>query len=647
MSNQSTRLIKLLSIIFVTALFIVLVVKFLYPEIRTRSYFSSEKTPLTATYDLFDLGIADANNDGFLDIFTLNHSARQNLLLGSESGTYTDTLSKWGLGQDREFSELEDTDRQPAIDEPGLYIYRQNFDLHIRVHRHQDLVSPVQGQFELSLPVTVKKKHLANVEIQEVSTPDKGTQTRVQFSIQEDGELVLGGFPEISHSFQLNPDIPLEQVYIGLQKEHPSSQNFQLMWRDRHSMAWADFNRDAQKDLYIARGGIRGKISELSERFSDELFINDNFNFQDEVEQWGIVKGNCPARQSAWIDYNRDDKLDIYVGCGRGPNDPKPYPNQLYRQENNGEFVDVAAEVGLDLPGNGYFYWLDSDDDGDMDLLATQHDTLQLYQNQNGKFEIQFSEKLGGKITQFAVYDYDLDGDLDVFAVTPSDNHLFVSENGEYVDSNLTSIGLPKQSVSISWVDYDNDGLPDLYTVPNGLYHQDSEHNFQETNLLDMRRPQFQTLDARCSWFDANNDGLRDLLIAYRQTPSILQPSPSLDKRISNQLLRRDTSKIWQSKFYRNIGSRNHHWLDLKLLGSPGNPQAIGAKVRVKTGNRVQFQQIGSAENSRYSQGHYRLYFGLGQQEKPDWIQVTWPDGSTQKVSTSAADRLLVINKTT
>ncbi|EAW35514.1 CRTAC1 family protein [Lyngbya sp. PCC 8106] len=645
MNKKFVRFSQLFFTAFITILLITFAWKLWSPTIKTLGNFSPKPTPLTATYDIFDLGVVDANNDNIIDVFTLNHSARQNLLLGSESGEFVDVLSDWNLDQDRQFAWSEDTDIQPPINSPGLYIYRQNFDLHIRANQLQNL-DKLRGTLKLSLPIEVKKNHLAEANIQENTSAGKN-QTTVDFSVQNNGELVLQGFPEILHSFEITQNIPLEQIYIGFQKQPPESYNFDLMWRDRHSMAWTDFNRDGYKDVFIGRGAVRGKMADLSERFTDELFVSRNdITLQDQAEKLGFLKEGCPGRQSAWVDFNNDDRLDLYTICGRSKDDPIPYRNQLYQQTTNGQFINVASQVGLDLPQAGYMFWFDADNDKDMDLLTSQEENVYLYLNEAGKFQQRFSETLNKSIIKFAVSDYDLDGDFDVYIVTAGENALLINTEGKYTLTNPNSIGLPSKGLTANWVDYNNDSLPDLHVVPSGLYSQNAQHTFEETQLLDMRFPKFNTWNARSVWFDANNDGARDVIIAFQQTPSILQETPSLKDRILNQIQKRDTSRIWQSRFYQNKIS-DHHWLEVKLIGSPGNPEAIGAKVQVKTADKTQVQQIGSSENSHYSQGHYRLYFGLGKQDKPDSIQVIWPDGTVKTIAQPVADQLLTIEKNT
>jgi hypothetical protein len=95
--------------------------------------------------------------------------------------------------------------------------------------------------------------------------------------------------------------------------------------------------------------------------------------------------------------------------------------------------------------------------------------------------------------------------------------------------------------------------------------------------------------------------------------------------------------------FLRNTRPANH-WLQVELVGPPGNRPGIGAKVEVVTAGSRQVQQVGAAEGSHFSQGHYRLYFGLGQHASPKRVRILWPDGRAQELRDPAGDRLLTVD---
>ena len=93
---------------------------------------------------------------------------------------------------------------------------------------------------------------------------------------------------------------------------------------------------------------------------------------------------------------------------------------------------------------------------------------------------------------------------------------------------------------------------------------------------------------------------------------------------------------------YPNLSSTNH-WLAIDLVGDGNNPQAIGSRVEIATSNGRQTASVGQAEGSHFSQGHYRLYFGLGQQQLVNSLKVFWSDGYVQELNNLESDRLITI----
>ena len=203
---------------------------------------------------------------------------------------------------------------------------------------------------------------------------------------------------------------------------------------------------------------------------------------------------------------------------------------------------------------------------------------------------------------------------------------------GTYTYVDPKSIGLPESSLNASWVDYDNDGFPDLYTAPQGLYRQSADHSFKPTGILALPAEKYQ--GAVSNWFDLDNDGRLDLLLALNEVPSY--------ERWWDFSKKPRFRTTWPLTCYRNTGASNH-WLQIKLNGQDGNRQAIGARVMVSTPSGQQIQEVGSTDGSFFSQGHYRLYFGLGNNSTVNSIKILWPDGSEQELKDITGDRLLVI----
>ena len=143
-------------------------------------------------------------------------------------------------------------------------------------------------------------------------------------------------------------------------------------------------------------------------------------------------------------------------------------------------------------------------------------------------------------------------------------------------------------------------------------------------------------------FLDADNNGTRDLLLATefskkkRPLNEWMIKLDGLGERFGG------LDYYWNVVFFDNQNLDNH-WLEVQLTGPPGNAQAIGASATLQTVTGKQFQQVGCAEGSRYSQGHYRLYFGLGQDSEPLSLRVNWPDGKSSEIDHPGADRLLKI----
>jgi len=640
---------------------------------RSRTSFVEYPIPFRATQLLMDIGVVDANGDDVLDVFTTNHNYRQDLLIADGKGGYRDTLSAWGLDQSSEFPAVEIALSQPEMIAPGGYIYwKGRKTLTFRTYKIKD-VGRLEGKIR-SYSAVNGYKAVGFAAQAPVTPPSRGkelSETVMGFAADVDGELDLEiETPGVPIGIELDGSLPLTSVYVGHQKISPrsrqfDSRRFELTFQDPHGMAWADYNDDGAMDVFVNRGGLGGTLkalpADVEKGIQDQLFVTHGGGppFRNVATEVGIDKRGCSGRKVNWVDFDRDGLLDLFINCQDRGNvyTEGKYPKQLYRQNPDKHFVDVAAQRGLDIPEHEVidFVWFDADNDGYIDLLTSEDTGFYLYRNHGGtsfsrefigrgKFVRGDNPKLKGIADEYwfvdgklVVSDFRGNGRLDVFSASKTGNALLLNDgSGRFSITDPATLGLPGESVTASWVDFDNDGRVDLYSVPQGLFRQRPDHTFEATGLLAL--PPHKYMAAIANWADFDNDGRRDLLLARNENFSLWRwwerPWKDSEDRFA-----------WNITAYRNVVSNGNHWLELRLAGKPGNPQAIGARVTLHTADGEQTQQVGLNDGAFFSQGHYRLYFGLGPHARADRITIRWPDGSVQELPDVDGDRLQVIRQ--
>jgi hypothetical protein len=240
-----------------------------------------------------------------------------------------------------------------------------------------------------------------------------------------------------------------------------------------------------------------------------------------------------------------------------------------------------------------------------------------------------------------SIGDFNLDGNLDIFKTHFADDTSILYRNdgkGNFEDVTVTS-GLGVETRYIAWgtgmADLDNDGFPDLFIVTGSVYpeveRQIPSYAFKTPRLIfrNLGGGKFEELideagpgiaavhsSRGCAFGDFDNDGDVDVLVMNMNEP------PSL---------------------LRNDLSGNHHWLKVQLAGVKSNRSAIGSRVSVRYGGRVQVQER-TAQSSFYSANDPRLHFGLGAATSAD-ITVRWTNGGTETFSNVAADQVVTIRE--
>jgi hypothetical protein len=418
-----------------------------------------------------------------------------------------------------------------------------------------------------------------------------------------------------------------------------------------------DYDNDGYDDLYITAYG------------KNHLFHNQgNGTFKDVSEASGVSNTRKEwGTGCAFVDYDRDGQLDLIVANyvhfdlatipkpGSGPGcmwkgvpvmcGPRglPYaPNILFHNLGNGRFEDVNKPSGIERTNGHYCFsitTLDYNEDGWPDIyIACDSTPSILYRNNHdGTFTdvaagagVAFNEdgrEQAGMGSTSA--DYDGDGHLDLFKTNFSDDTstLYRSQGDGTFTDETHAAGLAINTDALGWgamfADVDNDGWPDLLIANGHVYPEvDSARLgsfFREPRFL------YYNLGSTSSELVKFND------ISNASGPALLKPLSGRglatadlfnDGRIEAVINNLSDAPM----LLVNLAHNQNHWLDMHLVGTTSNRDAIGARVTLRAGARVWVDEVRSG-SSYNSSSDLRLHFGLGSIAHLDSIQVRWPNG--------------------
>jgi tetratricopeptide (TPR) repeat protein len=431
--------------------------------------------------------------------------------------------------------------------------------------------------------------------------------------------------------------------------------------------AWADYDNDGNLDLLITAYG------------HNVLYRNNgNGTFTDVSAASGIGGPEGFWAGAAWGDYDRDGRLDLYVtgyvkfqrksktSAVNGGYDvenpasinPLAFPgerNLLFHNDGNGRFTDRAAAAGVaNTLGRGLAAaWVDLDEDGWPDLyVANDVSQNALFKNLgNGTFrDIAEVARVGDYRSSMgiAVGDWNGDGTQDLFLThwlaqgnALYDNHLrkdrqkpgdrpplVFSDDADRF--GLGQVSLDYVGWATSFIDYDNDGKPDLFVV-NGSTLQKRD---DPTHLVPMLSKLFWNRGADEGFFDVSS-----VSGAYFRTAFVGRGAAFADYDNDGDIDAFIVNHNGPGLLLRNDGGNRNHWIQIELQGTKSNRMGLGAEVRVVAGGASQVRQIG-AQSPYLSQNSVVETFGLGQRLLTvDTIEVRWLGGERQVWTGVAANQ--------
>jgi enediyne biosynthesis protein E4 len=445
-------------------------------------------------------------------------------------------------------------------------------------------------------------------------------------------------------------------------------------------VAIGDADGDGQPDLFVTGvGGAR-------------LFRNrGGLKFEDVTAAAGVAGDPADWTSAAlWLDHDRDGDLDLFVasyvrwsravdaevgykidGQTRAYGPPMNFQGALprfYRNDGNGKFTDISETAGVQVknPSTGVpaaktlgLALVDINHDGWPDVVAA-NDTVQNFvfvNRRNGTFQEAGAEtgiafdsygnprgamgidagcftpdgKLGVAIGNFA-------NEMTAMYVEAATS---TPESPHFSDESISwGVGGPSRDplkFGVFFFDYDLDGRLDLLTVNGHLeeeiakiqhgqkYRQSAQlfwnagdAGFVVVGADAAGKDLFQAIVGRGSAF-ADIDGDGDLDVVLTQ----LGGAPIL---------------------LRNDQQLGHGWVRVRLVGKAGNPEALGASVRLKAGGRNQWRTQ-TTTRSYLSSSEAVLTFGLGSAREVEELEVVWPDGSRQTVTGATPGKVITVKQ--
>jgi hypothetical protein len=468
---------------------------------------------------------------------------------------------------------------------------------------------------------------------------------------------------------------------------HPSKRSTPKLYHNNHNGTFTDVTHKAGLDIEMMGMGVA--VGDYDNDGYDDLFVsamgqshlfqnNGNGTFTDVTQKAGLMGPKEFSTSAAWVDYDKDGKLDLVVGnyvqwsiegdlyCtldGKSksyctPESYKGISVRLWHNRGDGTFEDTTKKAGLGDPtsktlGIAVF---DYDNDGWPDLLLS-NDTQpnKLYRNNgNGTFTekavlagVAFSEDGVARAGMGVdAADYDRTGVMSLLITNFANQMISLYHNegkGLFVDeaprSEIGRDTLLTLGFGCFFFDYDLDGWPDIfianghidgdiqrvqpnvkYAMPPHVFRNMGKGNFQEVTKSLGAAFATPRVGRGAAYGDVNNDGRLDLLLSTNGGRAYLFENDATGDAARQRSLR------------------------IKLVGTKSNRDGIGSMVKLTSAGGTQMQMMRSG-SSYLSASELVMTFVLAQQDKADAIEIRWPSGQVDRLSDVLAGQTIVVSE--
>jgi hypothetical protein len=345
--------------------------------------------------------------------------------------------------------------------------------------------------------------------------------------------------------------------------------------------------------------------------YPSQLFLNNKDGTFTEVASKVGIKLDAFVKAVVWGDVNNDGLPDLFASVLFGPN--RLYINRGGTSVDTWKFEEAAATAGVQLPTNSFPSWFfDYDNDGWEDLLVLSYDV----RSKTPLHEAVAREYLG------LPYPTGADGK----STKPEQTRLFHNKGDGTFEDVSAKVGLADKvifAMGSNFGDLDNDGWLDFYVgtgnpdlrsvIPNRMFHSIGGKKFEEVTLPGG----FGHLQKGHStaFADLDRDGDEDVY-------AVLGGAYPSDR--------------FASVLFENPGWKDNTWITLELEGKTANRSAIGARVALDVTDasgavRTVHRTVNSGGS--FGAGPLQLHVGLGRATAVREVRVTWPDAARSKNS--------------